>query len=83
MPCEPLAACAHMAAFVRKASRTQVQELWHETGRAMLETLSDQNLWLSTSGVGVAWLHIRLDSYPSIISTVRMPRSPESDRLLR
>ncbi len=64
MPCEPLAACAHMAAFVRKASRTQVQELWHETGRAMLETLSDQNLWLSTSGLGVAWLHIRLDSYP-------------------
>ncbi len=63
-PCEPLAACAHLAAFVRKASRTQVQQLWHDTGRAMRETLSDRNLWLSTSGLGVAWLHMRLDSYP-------------------
>ena len=63
-PCEPLAACTHLAAFVRKASRTQVRELWHETGRAMRETLSDRNLWLSTSGLGVAWLHIRLDSHP-------------------
>ena len=63
-PCEPLAACAHLAAFVRKASRTQVQRLWCETGRAVREAISDRNLWLSTSGLGVAWLHIRLDSYP-------------------
>ena len=63
-PSEPLAACAHLAAFVREASRSQVESLWHETGRAVRETLSDRNLWLSTSGLGVAWLHIRLDSYP-------------------
>lgn len=63
-PTEPLAACAHLAAFVRDASRTQVQTLWVETATAIGETLSDQNLWLSTSGLGVAWLHIRLDSVP-------------------
>ena len=63
-PSEPLVACAHLAAFVRDASRTRVQGLWHETGRAVRESLSDRNLWLSTSGLGVAWLHIRLDSYP-------------------
>ena len=63
-PCEPLAACAHLAAFVRDAPRAQVQQLWRETGRAVRETLSDRNMWLSTSGLGVAWLHMRLDSYP-------------------
>lgn len=63
-PCQPLAACAHLAAFVRDAPRTQVHKLWHQTGRAVRESLNDQNLWLSTSGLGVAWLHIRLDSYP-------------------
>ena len=63
-PSKPLAACVHLAAFVRNAPRPQVQELWHATGKAVRESLSDQNLWLSTSGLGVAWLHIRLDSYP-------------------
>lgn len=63
-PSEPLAACAHLAAFVRDASRAHVQSLWHETGKAVRAILSDQNLWLSTSGLGVAWLHVRLDSYP-------------------
>ena len=63
-PSEPIAACVHLAAFVRGASRSQVQSLWHETGRAVRKTLSDRYLWLSTSGLGVAWLHIRLDSYP-------------------
>ena len=63
-PLEPLAACAHLAAFTRAASKMQVQTLWQRTARAILDRLSDQNLWLSTSGLGVAWLHIRLDSYP-------------------
>ncbi len=63
-PSESVAACVHLAAFAREASRSHVQSLWHETGRAVRESLSDRNLWLSTSGLGVAWLHIRLDSYP-------------------
>jgi hypothetical protein len=63
-PTEPLAACAHLAAFVRDAPVAQVQNLWHETGKAVRENLHDRNLWLSTSGLGVTWLHIRLDSDP-------------------
>ena len=63
-PSEPLTACVHLAAFVRNAAETQIERLWQETGRAMRQTLGDQYLWLSTSGLGVAWLHIRLDSYP-------------------
>jgi hypothetical protein len=56
--------CVHLAAFVRQASQSQIESLWRETGRAMRENLSERKLWLSTSGLGVSWLHIRLDSYP-------------------
>ena len=57
-------ACVHLAAFVRLAAQSQIESLWRETGRAMRENLSERKLWLSTSGLGVSWLHIRLDSYP-------------------
>ena len=63
-PAGSLGACAHLAAFVRQASQSQIENLWRETGRAMRENLSERKLWLSTSGLGVSWLHIRLDSYP-------------------
>jgi hypothetical protein len=49
---------------VRQAAQSQIENLWRETGRAMRENLSERKLWLSTSGLGVSWLHIRLDSYP-------------------
>jgi hypothetical protein len=63
-PFEPLAACAHLAVFVREAPRAQVGELWCEAGKAMRASLGDRKIWLSTSGLGVSWLHIRLDTYP-------------------
>ncbi|MEE8344520.1 MAG: hypothetical protein V3R35_04240 [Woeseiaceae bacterium] len=63
-PSGPPEACVHLAAFVRQAAQSQIENLWRETGRAMRENLSERKLWLSTSGLGVSWLHIRLDSYP-------------------
>jgi len=54
----------HLAAFLQKAPARQVRELWRSVGRAVCDALSDQPIWLSTSGLGVAWLHIRLDSSP-------------------
>lgn len=63
-PSGSLEGCGHLAAFVRQASQSQVENLWRETGRAVRENLSERKLWLSTSGLGVSWLHIRLDSYP-------------------
>jgi hypothetical protein len=63
-PSKPVAACTHLASFVRNAPSVQVEALWRETGRMVRESLSDRNLWVSTSGLGVSWLHIRLDSFP-------------------
>ena len=55
---------SHLSVFIRKASRTQQQELWIAVGEAMANRLGTQPVWLSTAGGGVAWLHIRLDDYP-------------------
>ncbi|MDX1404656.1 MAG: hypothetical protein R3192_08960 [Woeseiaceae bacterium] len=55
---------AHLAAFLRTAGEDQVQALWREVGIHVAAELGERPLWLSTSGLGVAWLHIRLDSRP-------------------
>jgi hypothetical protein len=54
----------HLAAFVRTAPMAQRQAFWRAVGAAVSDRLSDCPLWLSTNGLGVAWLHVRLDSRP-------------------
>lgn len=54
----------HLAAFVRGAPTEQQQALWAAVGSALADRIGDAPLWLSTSGLGVHWLHIRLDSVP-------------------
>jgi hypothetical protein len=55
---------AHLAAFLHGAPASQVQALWQCVGQTVRKSLSDKPIWLSTSGLGVAWLHVRLDSSP-------------------
>ncbi len=54
----------HLAAFLQKARARQVRELWRSVGQTISKCLTDKPIWLSTSGLGIAWLHIRLDSSP-------------------
>lgn len=63
-PDGPPAACAHLAAFARQAPTAQQDALWRAVGDAVARRLSTTPLWLSTSGLGVAWLHVRLDERP-------------------
>ena len=63
-PRDSAAGYAHIAAFTKTANPSQQQSFWQAVGRAMTENLSDRPLWLSTSGLGVLWLHVRLDSWP-------------------
>jgi len=63
----PLAHAAgytHLARFLRQGPRGQVDALWRSVGVAMHDRLSDAPTWLSTAGMGVSWLHIRLDARP-------------------
>lgn len=63
-PCDSTSTYPHLGAFLEKAPCSQIADLWQSVGRAVCGALSDKPIWLSTSGLGVAWLHIRLDSTP-------------------
>ncbi len=59
---------AHLAGFLNHGSDEQIHELWAQVGANLATRLRDQDsrapVWLSTAGMGVAWVHIRLDSFP-------------------
>jgi hypothetical protein len=57
-------AYVHLAGFVRQAPREQVQYLFQLVGRTVLSQLGTSPLWVSTAGMGVSWLHVRIDSRP-------------------
>jgi hypothetical protein len=54
----------HLAEFVRSAPDTQQHELFQKLAEEIDRRLSDRPMWVSTSGLGVFWIHIRLDSRP-------------------
>ena len=63
--------CAHMVAFLRTAGSRRRAALWAAVGAALSDWLTHkphQTVWLSTSGLGVSWLHVRLDSQPKYIT---------------
>lgn len=55
---------AHLARFLREAPEAQRDALWPAVALAMMERLGDAPTWLSTSGLGVPWVHVRLDARP-------------------
>lgn len=66
VPCPraPRLIYSHIGAFVRKAPADQQDQLWQRVGAALEKHLGTQPVWVSTSGLGVYWVHIRLDSAP-------------------
>jgi hypothetical protein len=54
----------HLAAFVRGAPESQRQALFARLGQAAQDRMTEAPLWISTSGLGVYWLHVRFDSFP-------------------
>jgi hypothetical protein len=72
----PQSAYSHLAAFSRLAPASQQQALWRAVGTALEERLSPSPLWLSTSGLGVSWLHVRLDSRPKYYTFAPYRQAP-------
>ncbi|MDH3689696.1 MAG: hypothetical protein OEU36_09495 [Gammaproteobacteria bacterium] len=70
VPCPraDFSAYPHIAAFSREAPKAQQHALWKRVGKTLEQHLYDQPVWLSTSGLGIYWLHIRLDSRPKYYS---------------
>lgn len=59
----------HIGSFVRKAGEDQIDDLWRITGNETLQSIGSKPKWLSTSGLGVFWLHIRIDTIPKYYQT--------------
>ncbi|WP_144866901.1 DUF6940 family protein [Hyella patelloides] len=70
VPCPLIenSAYTHVANFVRQAPFSQQIALWKTVGEVVQQNLNQKPIWVSTSGLGVYWLHIRLDSYPKYYS---------------
>jgi len=55
---------SHLASFVWGATEYQIADLWRLAASEYLRAVQSEKTWFSTNGMGVAWLHIRLDSRP-------------------
>ncbi|MDZ7756287.1 DUF6940 family protein [Rhodohalobacter sp.] len=63
----------HIGSFVRKAPESQIrQKFWKMVGSEMTHRIGAKPKWLSTSGLGVFWLHARIDSQPKVLSNQRI-----------
>ena len=67
-PCAALSAYPHLGAFTREAPLDQQHALWSAAGAALEERLGATPVWVSTAGLGVFWVHLRLDSRPKYYS---------------
>ncbi|NET03501.1 MAG: hypothetical protein F6K16_01925 [Symploca sp. SIO2B6] len=57
----------HLAKFVRCAPKQQIDKFWKTIGYTLEQILQARDphpLWVSTCGLGVYWLHVRIDSFP-------------------
>lgn len=68
-PVEDHSVYTHIGNFVRYAPEAQILSFWKKIGIEMQNRVSDEPIWLSTSGLGVSWLHVRLDSVPKYYQT--------------
>ena len=70
-PQGPASNYGHLAAFVRQAPREQAHALLGTIAETALVLIKRRPVWLSTSGLGIAWLHVRLDRRPKYYSCRR------------
>ncbi len=62
----------HLGRFLRQAAQEQIIAVFNRVGSAILEELGTGKLiWLNTAGLGVIWLHIRMDTRPKYYKTQR------------
>jgi hypothetical protein len=59
---------SHIANFVRYAPLEQVEIFWQKVGEEIHNSIERVEKWVSTSGLGVHWLHLRIDTKPKYYS---------------
>jgi uncharacterized protein DUF6940 len=66
VPCPRVApqTYAHLATFLRGAPESQLDAFFRALAIAVEGRVGPAPMWVSTAGLGVSWLHLRLDSRP-------------------
>ena len=60
----------HLGKFIRLAEAEQIIQVFKRVGILIFEELEKRKLiWLNTAGLGVIWLHIRMDTRPKYYKT--------------
>ena len=57
----------HLAAFMQNPDKKRINEFWQKVGATGLDLMKKdpgKPIWMSTSGRGVSWLHLRFDTRP-------------------
>jgi len=54
----------HLASFLRRAPKDQIFAFWQKAAQAYELQIGQNPKWLSTAGLGVPRLHLRIDSRP-------------------
>ncbi|MBT8135385.1 MAG: hypothetical protein KJO54_00085 [Gammaproteobacteria bacterium] len=67
----------HLAAFCRSAPKHMLQQFWQQLALAALGKVATTPVWISTAGLGIGWLHARLDSRPKYYSHAPYRRWPQ------
>jgi hypothetical protein len=64
LPSADADAYGHLAAFLRRAPRHQVDACFRLLATTLGAALDAAPRWVSTAGLGVPWLHVRIDTIP-------------------
>lgn len=68
----------HLATFCRTASAAQADLFWKTTAETIEPVLGHQPIWISTAGLGVPWLHLRIDIRPKYYRHSAFKQWPKS-----
>lgn len=64
--------------FMNNASRVQQRELWILVAKEVKKMLKKfDNIWISSQGLGVNYLHVRICSYPKYYEKSKLQKLPK------
>lgn len=55
---------AHLLSFLRSAPEAQAHAFWETIASEFGASVGEETKWLSTSGLGIYWVHARIDPRP-------------------
>lgn len=58
----------HLVSFLHRAPTRLQHRFWAVVSTELQRRVGPEPVWLNTSGLGVGWLHVRIDRYPKYYS---------------